>query len=145
MGIFGKKAPSLTIEEKFVGDFDSVVAGMSDKEVEEVAEWIMRYIPIIMAQATSAPQTGAMGRMRDFFASSWKKLVWHINAPLEMGEAIITAVPKHAPHLHAIILRQAQRWREQQQRLRSLEAIHPGQILEGEIVEPGPKLLEPLK
>ena len=145
MGIFGKQKPSLSSKEKFVAGFDREVAAMSEKQVTELADWIFRYIPVIVSQATSAPQTGALARIHGYFSKNYKKLICDVFSPLEALEALIAAIPQHAPTLHKIILQQTQRWREQQQQLRNLQTQPAGPVLEAEIVEPGPKLLEPPK
>ena len=145
MGIFGKRGPSLTLEEKFVADFDVVVAGMREGEIEELSSWVQRYIPVIISQATSQPKNGAVNQLRDFFAKSWKRLIWHAGSPVECMESMIVAVPKYAPNLHRIILEQVQRWREQQAKLQALEERSRGPILEGEIVGEKVLLLEPPK
>jgi hypothetical protein len=133
MGIlFGNKERKASVEEQFVQDLNAVVAQASPEEIEEFANWVFEYIPILVAQA-NRPTSPFMERIKLTVLKKGKKLLWRALSPVECVQAILAAVEKFAPDIQRIFVEQCQRYQRAREQLRQLEQA------------PTPRLLEPVQ
>lgn len=136
MSIFGKKGPKLSIEEDFISGLDQLVGAATEAEIQDLADRIYTYIPIIVAQAT-APRMLLADRLKEVLLTKGKRLIWHAGSPIETLKALFLAIETHGPNLHRIFLAQAERYKRHQAQLAELE--------QAQAVSPSPRLLEPVR